>query len=97
MTEYNKNFIQTKMEQIFSHTCGSFENCTEANIQTFLTQCYEENIDPQYCLSWVSEHNAKIPNWNNVSRMSQEWINGHTSTGSTFSLNLDDEMHFGKS
>ena len=89
MTEYSRESIQMKMEQILSHTCGSFETCTESNIQTFLTECYEENIDPQYCLSWVSEHNAKIPNWTNVSRISQEWINGHTSSGSTFLSNHD--------
>ena len=89
MTDYSRESIQMKMEQILSHTCGSFENCTESNIQTFLTECYEENIDPQYCLSWVSKHNAKIPNWTNVSRISQEWINGHTSSGSSFSSNQD--------
>jgi hypothetical protein len=97
MTDYNRDSIQTKMEQILSHTCGSFENCTETNIQTFLTQCYEENIDPQYCLSWVSEHNAKIPNWANVLKISQEWINGHTSTGSAYLFSNDDEMYFGNS
>ena len=84
MIDYSNSSIQTKMEQILSHTCGSFENCTQANIQTFLTQCYEENIDPQYCLNWVSEHNAEIPNWTNVLKISQEWINGHTSSGSAF-------------
>ena len=84
MTDYSNRSIQTKMEQILSHTCGSFEKCTEINIQSFLTQCYEENIDPQYCLSWITEHNAKIPNWPNVSKISQEWINGHTSGGSAY-------------
>ncbi|OCA90078.1 hypothetical protein F7984_04280 [Pradoshia sp. D12] len=92
MTNSSKDSIQIKMEQILSHTCGSFENCTETNIQTFLTQCYEENIDPQYCLSWIAEHNAKIPNWANVSKISQEWINGHTSTGSTFFNNEGDVL-----
>ena len=89
MTGYSKDFIQTKMEQNLFETCGSFENCTETNIQSFLSKCYEENLDPQYCFSWVSEHNAKIPAWNQVSKISQEWINRHTSTGSTFTTTND--------
>lgn len=84
MTGYSRNQIQAKMEQIFSQTCGAFENCTEANIERFLSKCYEESIDPQYCLSWVSEHNARIPDWDHVSSISQEWVNEHTSSGSAF-------------
>lgn len=43
--------IQLKMENIWTSTCGSWQNCTETTIQSFLEQCLENNIDPQYCMS----------------------------------------------
>lgn len=73
--------IQAKMESIFQKTCQSWENCSESNIQSFLAQCLENNIDPQFCMSWVEQHNAEIPQWNSISKVSLEWVNQHTSTG----------------
>lgn len=77
-----ENELQTKMESFFSSTCGSWENCTEANIQSFLQQCQEHNIDPQFCMSWVEQHKSQIPDWQSVSKVSLNWVNDHTSTGS---------------
>ncbi len=82
-----ENALQTKMEKIFQATCGSFENCTESSIQSFLQQCEENGIDSQFCMSWVEQHKSEIPDWQTVSKVSMEWMNQHTSTGSpiTFS------------
>ncbi|MDQ0229850.1 hypothetical protein [Metabacillus malikii] len=77
--------IKQEMEQIWNETCGSWENCTEQNVQKFLSHCYERSIDPQYCMSWVEQHRDKIPNWSSVSKESLEWINEHSSTGSPIS------------
>lgn len=79
------NNIKQEMERIWKETCGSWENCTEENIQAFLAQCEEKSIDPQYCMSWVEQHSSQIPNWSAVSKESLEWINEHTSTGSPIS------------
>lgn len=76
------NVIKQEMERIWAETCGSWENCTEQNIQSFLEQCSEKSIDPQYCMSWVEQHRNKIPNWSAVSKVSLDWVNDHTSTGS---------------
>jgi len=78
--------IQTKMENLFINTCGSWQNCRESNIQTFLEQCQENNIDPQYCMSWVEQHKSQIPDWQDVSKVSLDWVNQHTSTGSPISF-----------
>ena len=56
------NDIKQEMEHIWAETCGSWENCNEENIQSFLSQCYEKSIDPQYCMSWVEQHSNQIPN-----------------------------------
>jgi hypothetical protein len=74
------------MENLFKSSCGTWENCTESSIQTFLTQCQEKNIDPQYCMSWVEQHKSQIPDWQAVSQVSLDWINQHTSTGSPISF-----------
>jgi hypothetical protein len=74
--------IKQEMERIWSETCGSWENCNAENIQSFLSQCREKSIDPQYCMSWVEQHSHQIPNWSEVSSVSLEWVNEHTSTGS---------------
>lgn len=71
-----------EMERIWGETCGSWENCNEENIEAFLTSCLEKGIDPQYCMSWVEQHSSQIPNWSVVSKMSLEWVNEHTSSGS---------------
>ncbi|MGN7402897.1 hypothetical protein ACTHO0_23870 [Cytobacillus praedii] len=76
------NDIKQEMERIWGETCGSWENCTEENIQSFLAQCQEKSIDPQYCMSWVEQHSNQIPNWSAVSKVSLDWVNEHTSTGS---------------
>lgn len=76
------NDLKQEMERIWSETCGSWENCTEENIQSFLAQCGEKSIDPQYCMSWVEKHRDQIPNWSAVSKVSLDWVNEHTSTGS---------------
>ncbi|MBB6444368.1 hypothetical protein [Bacillus benzoevorans] len=74
------------MERIWGETCSSWENCNEETIQAFLTQCLEKGIDPQYCMSWVEQHSSQIPNWSVVSKMSLEWVNEHTSTGSPINI-----------
>ncbi|MBT2668501.1 hypothetical protein J7J00_23995 [Bacillus sp. ISL-4] len=84
----NEN-IQMKMEHIWQDTCGSWENCTETTIQSFLAKSQEGNIDPQYCMSWVEQHKAQIPEWNAVSKVSLDWVNQHTSTGSPISIKED--------
>ncbi|HZG74148.1 MAG TPA: hypothetical protein VEY51_21650 [Chondromyces sp.] len=76
------NDIKQEMERIWVETCGSWENCNEENIQSFLSQCREMSIDPQYCMSWVEQHSNQIPNWSAISKVSLEWVNEHTSTGS---------------
>ncbi|MBT2696481.1 hypothetical protein J7E79_03400 [Bacillus sp. ISL-40] len=82
--------LQTKMENVWSNTCGSWENCNEETIQSFLAQCLDYNIDPQYCMSWVEQHKEEIPNWTNVSETSLGWVNQHTSTGSAISITEQD-------
>lgn len=76
--------ILTKMENIWSNTCGSWDNCNEGNVLTFLSQCNDYNIDPQFCMSWVEQHKEEIPNWGAVSGASLGWINQHTSTGAPY-------------
>jgi hypothetical protein len=82
----NEKNIQSEMENIFNNTCGTFENCTESSIQSFLQQCEENGIDSQFCMSWVEQHKSEIPNWQSVSKVSLEWMNEHTSTGSPISF-----------
>ncbi|MEC2074605.1 hypothetical protein [Metabacillus fastidiosus] len=86
MSSANDLTIQKKMENIFNNTCGTWQNCTESNIQSFLEQCQEHNIDSQYCMSWVEQHKARIPDWSTVSKVSLDWVNEHTSTGSPISF-----------
>jgi hypothetical protein len=83
----NEPSIQKKMENVWSNTCGSWQNCNEETIQSFLAQCLDNNIDPQFCMSWVEQHQDEIPNWAEVSETSLEWVNEHTSTGSAISIN----------
>ncbi|MDV7766794.1 hypothetical protein [Peribacillus sp. CSMR9] len=85
----NEN-IQNKMENIWQDTCGSWENCTETTIQSFLAKSEESNIDPQYCMSWVEQHKTQIPEWPAVSKVSLDWVNQHTSTGSPLSMKDQD-------
>ena len=80
------NDIKQKMEHIWIETCGSWENCNEENIQSFLSQCQEKSIDPQYCMSWVEQHSDQVPNWSAISKVSLEWVNEHTSTGSPINI-----------
>ncbi|WP_342430101.1 hypothetical protein [Neobacillus sp. FSL H8-0543] len=42
----------------------------------------KQKMDPQYCMSWVEKHSNPIPNWSAVSKVSLDWVNEHTSTGS---------------
>lgn len=77
--------VQKTMEDIWRTTCGSWENCNESTIQSFLSECQEHNIDPQFCMSWVEQHRDKITNWSAVSHTTLEWMNQHTSTGSPIS------------
>ncbi|MED1472317.1 hypothetical protein [Bacillus salipaludis] len=86
----NELSLQTKMENVWFNTCGSWQNCTETTIQSFLSQCLEYNIDPQFCMSWVEQHSNEIPNWAAVSEMSLGWVNQHTSSGSPFSIHDED-------
>ncbi|MFJ7730072.1 hypothetical protein ACIQXV_28810 [Neobacillus sp. NPDC097160] len=86
MSSPNDLSIQKNMENIFNTTCGTWQNCTESNIQLFLKQCLEHNIDPQYCMSWVEQHQSQISDWQVVSKVSLDWVNQHTSTGSPLSF-----------
>jgi hypothetical protein len=74
--------VQETMENIWRKTCGSWENCNESTVQSFLSQCQEHNIDPQFCMSWVEQYRNQIPNWSAVSDTTLKWVNQHTSTGS---------------
>lgn len=76
--------IKATMEDIWEKTCGSWQNCNESTIQSFLSECEEHSIDSQYCMSWVEQHKNEIPDWQAVSTVSLDWINQHTSTGSPF-------------
>lgn len=82
----NELAIQVKMENIWANTCRSWQNCNETTIQSFLSQCEEYNIDPQFCMSWVENYKNQIPNWSAVSSTSLGWINNHTSTGSSLTI-----------
>jgi hypothetical protein len=77
--------IQVKIENVWANTCGSWQNCNEITIQSFLSQCNDYNLDPQFCMSWIEKHKNEIPNWAAVSETSLDWVNEHTSTGSAFS------------
>lgn len=74
--------ITAKMEDIFKTTCGSWENCNQSNIVSFLSQCYEQGIDPQFCVNWLDEHSNHISQWSDFSHTAQEWVNEHTASGS---------------
>jgi hypothetical protein len=87
----NEVSLQTKMENIWSNTCGSWQNCNENTIQNFLSQCDEYNIDSQYCMSWIEQHKEQIPNWSAVSDASLGWMSENTSTGSPYSVS-DDQL-----
>ena len=86
----NEISIQTKMENVWLNSCGSWENCNQSTIQSFLSQCLDYNIDPQFCMSWVEQHMDQIPDWDTVSATSLNWVNEHTSTGSTISITEQD-------
>jgi hypothetical protein len=88
--DITESSLQTKIENVFTNTCGTWENCNEETIQSFLAQCLENNIDPQYCMSWVEQHKNQIPNWSDVSQTSLGWVNQHTSTGSAISNSVQD-------
>jgi hypothetical protein len=83
----NEVSVQAKMENVFLNTCRNWDNCNTQTIQSFLSQCLEYNIDPQFSMSWVEQHQDQIPNWADVSATSLNWVNEHTSTGSAFSIN----------
>lgn len=78
--------IDLIMKNVWRNTCGSWQNCTETTIKSFLAQCQENNIDPQYCMSWIEGHRSQIPDWTVVSKVSLDWVNQHTSTGSPISF-----------
>lgn len=90
MSNENDYYPQTKMETIWKDKCQSWQNCTETTIQSFLEKCLEKNIDPQFCMSWVEQYKAQIPDWSVVSRVSLDWVNQHTSTGSPISAKEQD-------
>ncbi|MFP3123908.1 hypothetical protein OH784_14370 [Ectobacillus funiculus] len=85
-TNSTNSSIQGTMENIWRTTCGSWENCNESTVQSFLSQCEQHNIDPQFCMSWIQQHSEQIPNWSAVSDTTREWVNQHTSTGSPISV-----------
>ena len=89
-TNSTNSSIQGTMENIWRTTCGSWENCNESTVQSFLSQCEQHNIDPQFCMSWIQQHSEQIPNWSAVSDTTREWVNQHTSSGSHFAIQDED-------
>jgi hypothetical protein len=79
--------LQSIIEQKWEQTCGSWDRCNAKSIESFLSICLEQNLDPQFCMSWVEQHKDKIKDWNEVSRSSLDWINAHTSSGSPVTFN----------
>jgi hypothetical protein len=77
--------VQETMEDIWHETCGTWKNCNESNVESFLSKCLEHNIDPQYCMNWITQHSDQIPNQSAVLDKAREWVNQHTSTGSPIS------------
>ncbi|MDQ0220622.1 hypothetical protein ELQ35_05765 [Peribacillus cavernae] len=84
--------ILEAMEEIWRTTCGTWQNCNETTVQSFLSKCEESNFDPQFCMTWIQHHSDKIPNWSAVADTTQEWVNQHTSTGSPISVS-EDNIH----
>jgi hypothetical protein len=74
--------MQAYVEEIWQQTCGTWDNVNESTVQDFLSQCDEKNIDSQFAMSWVEQNKENIPDWQSVSRVSLDWMNQHTSTGS---------------
>lgn len=89
-TKSPNSSIQGTMENIWRTTCGSWENCNKSTVQSFLSQCEQHNIDPQFCMNWIQQHSDQIPNWSTVSDTTREWVNQHTSTGSPISVSEQD-------
>ncbi|MGM0876683.1 MAG: hypothetical protein ACQEWV_18460 [Bacillota bacterium] len=90
--EFNKSTdssVHEKMEDIWRSTCGTWQDCNETTVQSFLSQCEQSSIDPQFCMSWIQKHNDMIPNWSAVSDTTREWVIQHTSTGSPISRTED--------
>lgn len=85
MKEQHEFNVQKKMEEIWRDTCGTWENCNQSTIQSFLSGCEQHSIDPQVCMDWIQKHNDKIPDWSAVSDLTREWVIEHTSTGSPIS------------
>jgi hypothetical protein len=83
----DENSIRQHMENAFIKTCRSWQNCTEESVQAFLEECLEAGIDPQYCMSWVEQHQDQIPDWDTTANAALGWMNDHTSTGSPVSGN----------
>jgi hypothetical protein len=83
--------IQEKMVSIFKTTCGSWQNCNESTVLSFLAECRDQSIDPQYSFNWLEEHKEQMTNWPNLSSSAQDWVNQHTSSGSPISMNKMDE------
>ena len=83
--------IQDQVQRIFQETCGSWQNCNQANVLSFLSQCEERGLDPQYCLNWLSQNQEQISDWSAFSKVAQEWVNEHTSTGSPETIYFQDQ------
>ncbi|KON88495.1 hypothetical protein AF332_17865 [Sporosarcina globispora] len=83
-TDVNSS-IQASVEQIWQNTCGSWEKFNQSAVQKFLSQCEERGIDPQFAMSWIEKSKDKVPDWQTVSRVSLDWINQHTASGSPLS------------
>ncbi|SNX74712.1 hypothetical protein SAMN05877753_11033 [Bacillus oleivorans] len=83
--------IQDQVNRIFKETCGSWQNCNQSNVLSFLAQCEEQGLDPQYCFSWLSQNKELISDWSHFSQVAQEWVNEHTSTGSPETVYFQDQ------
>ncbi|WP_100407391.1 hypothetical protein [Bacillus solitudinis] len=84
--EHHIKNIENQTVEIFKETCGTWQSCDSENVVTFLNECREHSIDPQFCLNWLEEHKEQIPGWLGFSKMAQDWVSEHTSTGSPISM-----------
>ncbi|MED1201652.1 hypothetical protein [Heyndrickxia acidicola] len=91
MNNVTQTSLESILEQNWKRACGSWSSCNAQSIESFLNLCLEQNVDPQFCMSWVEKHKDKIKDWNEVSKTSLEWIDAHTSGGSAVAFSTEDQ------
>ena len=72
----------SRIENLFMHACGTWKNCNDSNIQSFLSKCQSLNIDLSDSLNWLEEHRSNIPNFQSVWSAANGWVNQHDLVGS---------------